>query len=242
MILDLLSTDMYVSFNLKLAHRIGLHASIYLNELLNINKKATQKNKLDENGFFKLDRVYIEQRTTLQKQEQKELDKMLEELTVINIGTNKDYLKINTDAITGLLLDDNSELVEKFIQPIKTKRLTKKESITQTLKSHIKTDNEELVVAYCDWIDAVMARQGWMSVAAIEEGERLIDTYSNRDLDVALQILKIAATNGWRDVSWAINNYERNRLHQPSSFANIAANSQSYNIPSRPRLSDDEVF
>ena len=76
MILDLLSTDMYISFNIKLAHRIGLQAAIYLGELLNINKKAIQKEKIIDGNFFKLNRDYIEQRTTLQKQEQKELDKL----------------------------------------------------------------------------------------------------------------------------------------------------------------------
>ena len=54
MVLDLLSTNMQISFNLKLAHRIGLHAAIYLGELLNINKKAIIKNKVTDSGFLRL--------------------------------------------------------------------------------------------------------------------------------------------------------------------------------------------
>ena len=242
MVLDLLSTDMYVSYNLKLAHRIGLHAAIYLGELLNINKKAVQKEKLNEKGMFKLDRMYIEQRTTFSKQEQKELDSALEELLIVNIdSSNKDFLSINVDAITGILLDDNSKLVDKVIQPVKKKRLTKKEAITAQLKENIVTQNEELRAAYEEWIDAVIARQGWMSSASVKEGQTLIDNYTQRDLDVALAIIHIAAINGLRDLSWAINNYEKEyknkRYSNPNASAQVIAAPTSSNIP----LSD-EVF
>ena len=40
MLIDLIRTDNYVSFNVQLAHIVGLHAAIYLSELLNINSKA----------------------------------------------------------------------------------------------------------------------------------------------------------------------------------------------------------
>ena len=46
MLFDMLSTDMYVSFNCKLAQRIGLHTAIYVTELLNISRKAYLKGKL----------------------------------------------------------------------------------------------------------------------------------------------------------------------------------------------------
>lgn len=213
MVLDLLSTDMQISFNLKLAHRIGLHAAIYLGELLNINKKAVIKNKVTDGGFFKIDRNYIEQRTTLTRPEQKELDETLKSLQVLKAdNTSKDLININVDSITGLLLDDNDTLVDKITQPVKKKRVTKADAIRASLKEAITTTNPELRAAYEEWIDAVILRQGWMSVASIREGQELVDKYTNRDLDIALSVIRIGAINGWRDISWAINAYEKERL------------------------------
>ncbi len=238
MILDLLSTDMYFSVNIKLAHRIGLHAAIYLGELLNINRKAIQKEKTIDNTFFKLNRDYIEQRTTIQKQEQKEIDKLLEELSIINVGTNKDILSINTNALTGLLLDDNSELVDKILQPVKKRRMTKQETITANLKNNICTDNEELRKAYEEWIDAVIARQGWMSTASVRDGQDIIDKYTNKDLDMALKIIEIGAINGLRDLTWAINTYEK-QLREGKGKSLSPSNSYVARVPA---IAEDEVF
>lgn len=217
MVLDLLSTDMQISFNLKLAHRIGLHAAIYLGELLNINKKAVTKNKVTDNGFFKIDRNYVEQRTTLTRPEQKELDETLKSLQVLKVDdANRDLININVDSITGLLLDDNDTLVDKVTQPVKKKRITKADVIRASLKEAITVTNPELRAAYEEWIDAVISRQGWMSTASIKDGQELVDKYTNRDLDIALSVVRIGAINGWRDISWAINAYEKERLSRNS--------------------------
>lgn len=212
MILDLLSTDMYVSYNVKLAHRIGLHAAIYVTELLNINRKAILKGKIDENGFFKVDRNYVEERTTLNKDDQKKLDDLLIDLNVLLKG-NKDQINLNTDNLTGLLLEEDDKIVTEISKEVskksKTKRATKQEIIQANLKEAITVQNEELRKSYEMWIDSVLAKQGWMSKASIIEGQKLVDDYTNRDLDLALKIINIAATNGYRDMGWAINYFEK---------------------------------
>lgn len=245
MVLDLLSTDMYAQYNVKLAHRIGLHAAIYLGELLNVSRKALQKGKLVEGNFFRIDREWVEKRTTLNKKEQREIDTTLEDLNIIHLGSNKETLNIDTDALTGLLLDDNASLVDKITQPvIKKKRLTKQEVIINSLKDHITTDNNELRKAYEEWIDAVCAKQGWMSSASIREGQTLIDNYTNRDLDMALKIINIGSINGWRDLSWAINDFEKK--YKNSFYKSISNPSTTVsNKPSSAKPNNnfsDEVF
>ena len=37
----------------------------------------------------------------------------------------------------------------------------------------------------------------------------IIDRYTNKDLDLALELLKIATINGLRDINWAINDFEK---------------------------------
>lgn len=225
MLFDMLSTDMYVSFNCKLAHRIGLHASIYVTELLNINRKAFIKNKLTVDGFFKIDRNYVEQRTTLSKKEQKELDEILVNLNILEVSPNsKDILKLDIDALTGVMLDDRKTIEAKIKPIVKRKRVTKKEEITIALKAKIETDNPELKQAYEEWVDAVMDHQGWMASASVVEGQKIIDRYTQKDLDLALEIIKMATINGWRDMTWAIDKFEREYKKRYQAPQNLQAN------------------
>ena len=206
----MLSTDMYVSFNCKLAQRIGLHTAIYVTELLNISRKAYLKGKLYNEKFFKIDRAYIEERTTLSRKEQRELDEILVNLNILQIDeSSKDLLCVDADALTGVLLDDRKTVEAKIKPIVKRKRNSKKEEVTLALKNRIETDNPELKAAYEEWIDAVMARQGWMTAAAVVEAQKVIDRYTNKDLDLALELLKIATINGLRDINWAINDFEK---------------------------------
>ena len=210
MLFDMLSTDMYVSFNCKLAQRIGLHTAIYVTELLNISRKAYLKGKLYNEKFFKIDRAYIEERTTLPRKEQRELDEILVNLNILQIDeSSKDLLCVDADALTGVLLDDRKTVEAKIKPIVKRKRSSKKEEVTLALKNRIETDNPELKAAYEEWIDAVMARQGWMTAAAVVEAQKVIDRYTNKDLDLALELLKIATINGLRDINWAINDFEK---------------------------------
>ena len=236
MLFDLLSTDMYVSYNVNLAHIIGLTASIYLSELININRKAIDKDKLND-GFFNVDRKYIEKRTTLAEKDQKDLDKVLVEIGLISKGTKESYISVNMDALTGLLLEPNKRIVDKATSIAKRSKPTKKEVIIQNLKSSVQTTNSELIEAYSNWIDSVYARQGWMSKEAVTEGEKLIDTFSGKDLDIALDILKIASINGYRDISWAIDEYKK-RNKQYDRRIPIAPTGINMN----PVKLSDEVF
>ena len=69
MLIDLLSTDNLANYNVKIAQVMGLHSAIYINELINISNKATQKNKLVSDKYFILDRKYITKRTNLSVEE-----------------------------------------------------------------------------------------------------------------------------------------------------------------------------
>ena len=82
MLIDLLSTANYNMYNVSVANKIGLHASIYLSEIMNINDKAIRKNKVEDN-YFTIDREYVEKRTTLKKEEQIDIDKLLLELNIL---------------------------------------------------------------------------------------------------------------------------------------------------------------
>lgn len=211
MFLKMLSTDNYVSYNVQIANLFGLHIAIYLTELININEKAKQKEKIDNEGFFKLNREYIKNRTTFKMDEQRNLDKTLSDLKIIEIK-EKDFINLNIDVLVTILNNGDIKLIEnieKIIKPTTDKR-TKIEVIKDNLKNSIVCDNDELLEAYKGWIDGVLSNpNGFLSISAIKSNQKILNNYTKGDLDVALEVLEIATISGYRDLSWAITEYEK---------------------------------
>ena len=211
MLIELLSTSNYVSYNVKLADILGLHAAIYVSELMNINDKAIRKDRMTESSFS-LNREYIKKRTTLSLEEQFEIESNLIKLGIVEKPTDDvNSIVLNINVLTTLLMSTDNELLENVEKLVKLKnkksKATKADAIRQNLKTNIVTTNMELIEAYSDWIDAVYAKQGWMSKKAVTLGQSVVDNFSKRDLDVALAVISIAAMHGYVDMQWAINKY-----------------------------------
>ena len=240
MLLDLLSMDNYASYNIKVAQIFGLHPAIYLNELLNINEKAIRKSKITGESRFTIDRSYIEKRTTLTKSQQIEIDETFKEIGLLKVDEdNHNVMSLDITTLASIMSEG-----KEFIKELKlmTKRIsktrkTKDEIIKEELKNNIKTENTELYEAYCDWIDAVYAKQGWMSARSVKVAQTDVDNFSNRNLDIALKIIDIAARRGYREMEWAINFYKEN--YEPTF--RLKYSRESPNLRSRNDLSE-EVF
>lgn len=211
MLIELLSTSNYVSFNVNLAELLGLHAAIYVSELMNINDKAIRKEKMNESSFL-LDREYVTKRTTLSANEQLDIEKNLIKLGIIEKPTeDENCVILNITTLTTLLMSTDEDLISnvKKLTKIKSKsKETKADAIKKTLKTNIVTTNGELIEAYSDWIDAVYAKQGWMSKKAVVVAQSVVDEFSKRDLDVAIRLINIATIHGYVDMTWAVNRYD----------------------------------
>lgn len=212
MLLDLLSMDNYASYNIKVAEIFGLHPAIYLSELMNINEKAVRKSKITGEETFTIDRKYIEKRTTLSKAEQLKIDQSFKEIGLLKVDNdNQNTMSLDITVLTTIMSGGKPLIKELKLITAKTSKnkRTKDEVIKDELRNHIQTTNPELYSAYCDWIDAVYAKQGWMSARSVKVAQKDIDDYSDRNLDVALKIIDIAATRGYREMEWAINVYKQ---------------------------------
>ena len=222
MLIELLSMDNYVSYNIKIAEIFGLHASIYLSELMNINDKAIRKSKITGESYFTVDRNYIEKRTTLTKSEQLKIDESFKQIGLLKID-NQDQNTITLDiTVLTSIMAGGKQVVEELkllTNKISKTKKTKDEAIKDNLKNLIITDNPELHQAYCDWIDAVYAKQGWMSARSVKVAQKDIDDVSGRNLDIALRIIDIAAIRGYREMEWAINCYKRD--YEPTFRLNV---------------------
>lgn len=208
MLIDLLSNNNVVSYNTHVASIIGLHPAIYLAELLSINAKAINKDKTIEN-YFTLDRNYMQRRTTFDVEEQLDIENKLLELGILcKTDGDKNSMYLDVERLAALFMSSDEKLLKKVtVVAQKNHRSTKDERMIQALQSHIDCPNDELRDAYYDWITATYTKCGWMSKVAVEEAQKQVDKFSQRNLDVALKVVKIAAINGYRDINWAIEKY-----------------------------------
>ena len=246
MLIDLLSTGNYNMYNVTIANKLGLHTAIYLSEIMTINDKAIRKNKIEDN-YFILNRDYVKSRTTIDVVEQLDIDKVLLELKILEKDdVDSCRMRVNVTTLASILMNDDEELlkdVSKLVKKNKTKKATKIEGIIKNMKSYITTSNEELRIAYYSWIDAVVNKDGWMTKQAVVSAQKNIDSFSNHNLDLALKILEIATVNGYRDMTWAINNYKKDNQSKYFRKENNTINITKPVDLSTPLVLDlDEVF
>lgn len=243
MLIELLSMSNYGHFNIKLAHILGLNTAVYLSQLMDINEKAIRKNRITEN-FFLLDRDYVTSRTTISEKEQKEIEGNLMKLGILERSTSDDNsLLLNIAVLTNIMMSPDEDLVKEIKNFTTKSKKTKSEKIIENLKKNIITQNTELRTAYFNWIDAVYEKDGFMNKQAVVSAQLNIDKFSNRNLDIALKILEIATLNGYRDVTWAINSYNKDytvtyKVNTCSSTINPLS-SQASTVVARKRLSND---
>ena len=135
MLIDLLSTSNYVSYNIGIANLLGLKMAIYLSEMMNVNGKAIRKRRVDENGF-NLDREYIQMRTTITLKEQEELDNQLVRLGVLEIKDKS--LNLDVNKLLGVLISDKKVDIENIKKVVKSiAKPTKKQCAADAMKNNI---------------------------------------------------------------------------------------------------------
>ena len=204
----MLSIEIIIFLEAENFFRFFLH-DIFQNFTGGVHRKFFNENKV-VNGFFTIDRNYITKRTTLSSVEQKEIDQELKICTILNIGEDKDSVNIDYSKLTTMLMDKNESILKGFVKEVKAqKKQSKAEIIRQQLKKNIYTQNDELYNAYCEWIDSVSNKRGYMDKKAVIEGQQVIDNFCSKDLDKALKVISIATINSYIDMNWAVNAYRK---------------------------------
>ena len=220
MLIDLLASDNVGSYNIKIANIMGLHTSIYINELMNISNKAHEKNKLVDGKHFLLDRKYILKRTTIGVDEQLAIDYKLRNVGVIDKPEGGvDIMSIDIDKLASLIIVDDAHKLAQLsaktqvkIAGVKGAKQTMKEKLSTEMKTYITTSNDELRVAFEAWVDAIVENPKSCGITKTKVSifQRDVHTFANGDLDVALKIVEIATVHSYIDAQWAIQYFNKN--------------------------------
>lgn len=217
MLVDLLLNDNYIVINIKVAQIFGLDGAVYISQLINIYHKALKKNKV-ENNYFKVDRKYISEKTTLCLNDQLVVDQNLIKLNVLTKHSDDpNIIKLDENLLLSIINSDDNKLLEGIQLKAKIKspkgvKESQRQIIINNLKNSIICSNYELLTALRDWVDAIYSKPtGYLSKTAINTFQTTLNNYTQGDLDLALKIVQIASIQGYKDCQWAINAYEKDK-------------------------------
>lgn len=221
MLLDLLNSANYIMINMDAIRIFGLDASVYLAELFNVYKKAKLKKKLVsavDGDYFKVDRKYIEERTSLTLEKQLACDCNLEKIGMLSIYNNEaDTIKLDVEMYASLIAGEDIKLTESISKKVKVVspkgvRQKKSDSVRKALKEGILCSNEELLLALRGWVDSIFdGPSPYLSKNQIEIFQNELNNYTKGDLDLALKVVEIATIHSYKDCKWAINLIENSK-------------------------------
>ena len=196
------SSSTYLHINVKLISLIGLKAAAYCSEVLNVIKVAVSsgngKNLVDYDGqlYLKVNRQDIKDRTGLEKNEQEQIDDILEKKgLLIKHPTLTGAIMIDGKKLLDYITDEDSKPVAQVIQvkakyqPVDVKVRIRMSNIKEQIKSMTDLD-AEIVVALCEWVDALRRAMTDKQVKAFIDGVKSYD-----DKDLVLRIITTATTN-----------------------------------------------
>lgn len=212
----LLNKDNYLTFNIDAARILGLNSAVYFSILISTYERAIKKNKLINENYFKIDRKYIFNLTTLSVEDQLHIDAQLLKLSLIEKDENdENIMKIDTQLYASIILNDDAKLIKDITKKVKIKstreqKETKRSMIIKNLKDGINCSNYELLTALRNWVEAIYSKpNGYLSGKIIDTFIDTLNNYTQGDLDLALRLVEIASIQGYRDCNWAINIYEK---------------------------------
>lgn len=230
MLLDLLRTDEYVSFNKKLAHIIGLESAIYINQVINIMGKAIKKDKLVDGGYIIIDRKYIYDQTTLDEDKQLKLEEKLIKLKlIVRDVENPNQIKVDIQLLADITTNDNVKINNDISQivnkNVKVDKRAKNMLIVESMSRYINTGNIDLDNKIKKWVCAIIEKFGTINQSLITLFIQGIYAYSKGNLNIAFKLVDIATAYQYRECKWVIQRYEDDLTTPTNTFNSMKVSS-----------------
>jgi len=215
--LELISGYERIEVNTKAINIFGRDAAIYLAELMWIYSQVVRK-KLEEckanEGYFTLDRTYVQNRTALTAEEQLQIDAGLSKVGVVEINENDpNSIRINAEKYASILVDDDVNSIYEIQKISKLNRddkaNAKKNSVRLNLVAALSETDVDVLEAYKTWITAMLEAKKPLTKAAVEIYQRNLDNYTDVK-EVKIKILEIATSLAYHEFAWARDQYEKN--------------------------------
>lgn len=207
--------------NKRLVKLAGFEVAAYWAELQSVLKQVVKKQTMDEQGFFLLDRSYIERETTLTVNKQLKCEEELIELgALLRDAENPNRIAIGVNAMVAVITGEDTTKLKKSRKSSADEKAAKIEGIKTTMKKALVETDPEVRAAYERWIDGMIdAANCRFTKAVVQVFEKTITEYTTNKA-IRLKIIEIATTNSYKDATWAINKLD-SRFKQPGAFIGV---------------------
>lgn len=207
--------------NKRLVKLAGFEVAAYWAELQSVLKQVVKKQTMDEQGFFLLDRDYIERETTLTVNKQLKCEEELIELgALLRDAENPNRIAIGVNAMVAVITGEDTTKLKKSRKSSADEKAAKIEGIKSTMKKALVETDPEVRAAYERWIDGMIdAANCRFTKAVVQVFEKTITEYTTNKA-IRLKIIEIATTNSYKDATWAINKLD-GRFKNPSTFIGV---------------------
>ena len=205
--------------NKRLVKLAGFEVAAYWAELQSILKQVVKKQTADEQGFFTLDRDYVERETTLTVTKQLKCEEKLITMGVImKDPDNPNRICISVQGMVEVITDEDTKKLKKASKSAQEEaKAAKIAGIKATMKKAILETDLELRAAYERWVDGMIdAANCRFTKAVVQLFEKTVTEYTT-DKALRLKIIEIATVNSYKDATWAIN-----RIYNPGKFTSQA--------------------
>ena len=194
-----------LKLNKRLIKIAGFEVAAYWAELQSILKQVVKKQAADEQGYFILDREYVERETTLTVTKQLKCDDKLLSLGVmLKDENNPNKIAIAVNGMVAVITDEDTTKLKKTGKSSADVKAAKIAGIKETMKKAILETDAELRAAYERWIDGMVDAQNCrFTKAVVQLFEKTITDYTS-DKVKRLKIIEIATVNSWKDANWAV--------------------------------------
>lgn len=197
--------------NKRLCKLVGFEVAAYWAELQSILKRVVKKQTADENGFFILDREYVERETTLSVTKQLKCDAKLQELGVlVKDPDNPNRITIGVNKMIEIITDEDTKKLKKTTKSTKEEtKAAKIAGMKTTMKRFILETDPELRYAYEQWVEGMIdAANCKFTKAVVQLFEKTVTAHTT-DKATRLKIIEIATASSYRDANWAIEKLPR---------------------------------
>lgn len=207
--------------NKRLVKLAGFEVAAYWAELQSVLKQVVKKQTMDEQGFFLLDRGYIERETTLTVNKQLKCEEELIELgALLRDAENPNRIAIGVNAMVAVITGEDTTKLKKSRRSSADEKAAKIAGIKSTMKKALVETDPEVRAAYERWIDGMIdAASCRFTKAVVQVFEKTITEYTTNKA-IRLKIIEIATTNSYKDATWAINKLD-SRFKNPGTFIGV---------------------
>ena len=201
------------TYNVKTAKLFGINAAVYWATLSEISLHVVKKQTFDAQGFFPLDREYVESETGLDLDQQSICEAILSQVMLLEIDKeNPNRIRLNQKNWVALITEDDPATLEAVQKQAKTKKATKAEGKKAGYRRNC---NNAIVATYKEeqealekWIDLMVESNKMFRKDQVQIFQKTLNEFTS-DLNTKLAIIEIAIQNAWINASWCIDSYRK---------------------------------